>query len=82
MHVIHTGSNYKWVVIDGRVYIHLEFESIQEARYRMISLALHTYRFNMNGCYLWMYGDEMWKNFELYPSRTKSILNNYHLKIK
>ena len=42
-----------------------------------MALALHTYRFKLNGTYIWMFGDEVWQKFKLQPKSTELMLENY-----
>ena len=47
----------------------------------MMSLALNTYRFNHNGTYIWLFGDEVWESCKLSGQRIISELEIYYEKV-
>lgn len=58
-HLLHTGALYDWVTINDIEYIQFSFQSVQEARYRMMALALLTYSFKRSA-FIWLFGLEVW----------------------
>ena len=52
-HLLHTGTKrVEMISVQGKEFLKFEFESVDEARYRAVALALHTYRVKMNGGYI------------------------------
>lgn len=47
----------------------------------MISLALASYVFSMNGFYIRMFGDEVWENLKVFPERTRHLIDEYLQKL-
>lgn len=76
---MHTGAKIQFEFINHRDYIRFSYNSIVEARYRAIALALLTYRFGHNGTYVKMINDNVWENFN---SKKALILNEYCNKAK
>ena len=47
----------------------------------MISLALNTYRFNHNGIYIWLFGEEVWESCKFSGQRIINELESYYEKV-
>ncbi|KAM3130666.1 hypothetical protein pb186bvf_017258 [Paramecium bursaria] len=76
--LLHKGSDGSFEIINGRKYLKLKYESIVEARYRLLAVALLTYRFNNNGTYIELFGENHWdgghvRDIEQYFSKIEKV---------
>ncbi|CAD8043229.1 unnamed protein product [Paramecium primaurelia] len=77
--LLHFGSSISFDYINNRDYIKFTYTSTSEAKYRVIALALITYRFKLNGTKILMFSDNIWES----PLQQKTIfLNKYYQKIQ
>ncbi|CAD8053588.1 unnamed protein product [Paramecium sonneborni] len=77
--LLHLGASINFDCINNRDYIKFSYISTSEAKYRVIALALITYRFKLNGTSILMFSDNIWES-----TNTKIIpfLNKYYQKIQ
>jgi hypothetical protein len=64
MHLLHTGAQVEFLAHNGKGFIRFEYQSIDEARYRAVALALHSYRFTQNSAYISTFAVSELKNCE------------------
>ncbi|CAK85401.1 unnamed protein product (macronuclear) [Paramecium tetraurelia] len=77
--LLHFGASISFEYINNRDYIKFTYVSTSEAKYRVIALALITYRFKLNGTKILMFSDHIWES----PIQQKTIfLYKYYQKIQ
>lgn len=60
--LLHLGAQISFENIRNRDYIRFSYSSTCEARYRVIALALQTYKFKCNGTSVLLLSDNLWEN--------------------
>ncbi|CAD8138967.1 unnamed protein product [Paramecium octaurelia] len=84
--LLHFGASISFEYINNRDYIKFTYSQTSEAKYRVIALALITYRFKLNGTKILMFSDHIWessiqqKTIFLYKYYQK-IQNVYQLEV-
>ncbi|CAD8044565.1 unnamed protein product [Paramecium primaurelia] len=77
--LLHFGASISFDYINNRDYIKFTYISTSEAKYRIIALALITYRFKFNGTSILMLGDNIWESTH---QQQTIFLNKYYQKIQ
>lgn len=60
--LLHMGAQISFESIYDRDYIRFSYSSTAEARYRVIALALQTYKFKCNGTSILFLSDNLWES--------------------
>ncbi|CAK75026.1 unnamed protein product (macronuclear) [Paramecium tetraurelia] len=77
--LLHFGASISFDYINNRDYIKFTYVSTSEAKYRVIALALLTYRFKFNGTSILMFGDNIWEGTQ---QQKTTFLSRYYQKIQ